>query len=61
MWNFLAYAMNQRMHRNFLAGSTASAVVGRLAHFFGLTGPTAVVDTACSSSLVALNMADSNT
>ena len=41
----------------FGTGTTHSATVGRLSHFYGLHGPSIAVDTACSSSLVSIHLA----
>ncbi|CDM88840.1 non-ribosomal peptide synthetase [Xenorhabdus bovienii] len=44
--------------KSYLAtGINTSATSGRLAKFYGTTGPALTIDTACSSSLVALNSA----
>eukprot|EP00961_Rhodomonas_salina_P145132 1953299-Rhodomonas_salina.1 len=41
------------------SGTGASSAISsnRLAHTFGLTGPSMTIDTACSSSLVAMDAA----
>ena len=38
-------------------GTWASAISGRISHFFGLNGPSISFNTACSSSLVAIHEA----
>ncbi|MFB8795997.1 MAG: SDR family NAD(P)-dependent oxidoreductase [Microcoleus sp.] len=46
-------------HSNIYAstGNTLSVASGRVAYFFGFTGPAISVDTACSSSLVSFHLA----
>ena len=39
---------------NYAMGTSSSASVGRVSHFFNWNGPALAIDTACSSSLVAL-------
>ncbi|KAJ5140775.1 hypothetical protein N7448_004183 [Penicillium atrosanguineum] len=41
-------------------GNLQSFLAGRVAHWFGWTGPAIVIDTACSSSAVAVHMACRN-
>ncbi|HEX3660933.1 MAG TPA: polyketide synthase, partial [Acidobacteriaceae bacterium] len=40
-----------------LQGSALNAAAGRLAYFYGFSGPAVAIDTACSSSLVAIDRA----
>ena len=40
-----------------MLGTLPSAAVGRLSHFFGLSGPCIGVDTGCSASLVGVHLA----
>ncbi|HVT97873.1 MAG TPA: beta-ketoacyl synthase N-terminal-like domain-containing protein, partial [Acidobacteriaceae bacterium] len=40
-----------------LQGTALNAAAGRLAYFYGFSGPAVAIDTACSSSLVAVDRA----
>lgn len=51
----VAEADNIDLHAN--TGTTPSALSGRIAHAFGLSGPVLTLDTACSSSLLGIHLA----
>lgn len=56
--DYLQLAQNVQAHPFFVGTGTANSVLaGRVAHVFGLTGPTMTIDTACSSSLVTVQLA----
>lgn len=48
---------DNQFNGDITAGNMHSMAVGRIASYFGFTGPAIPVDTACSSSLVAVHQA----
>ncbi|KAK0713998.1 BcPKS16, polyketide synthase [Lasiosphaeria miniovina] len=58
--SFVEYLDNTSAHSptaHTSTGTLRAFLCGRLAYYFGWTGPAEVIDTACSSSLVAINRA----
>jgi acyl transferase domain-containing protein/acyl carrier protein len=56
LWR-IANTPREAIDAYFATGAAPSLAAGRLAYFYGFTGPAMAIDTACSSSLVAIHQA----